>query len=264
MYGMGWWSYIGYDEKRDKPQVSWNLIRRVLAYARPFRTQIILVLITILGSSLLGLVTPLLFAQLIDTALPQHDVGLLDRLALGIVLIPIASGVIAIMQRYLNAAIGEGVIYDLRVALYTRLQRMSIRFFTNTKTGELMSRLNNDVVGAQTAISSTLVGIITNIVTVIATLAIMLTVEWRLPLLGLLVVPLFILPARRIGKVLRDVARGQMEMNASMNAVMNETLNVSGALLVKLFGRIDEEVNRFAGRSTVIASQGQWRAHSPQ
>jgi ATP-binding cassette subfamily B protein len=261
MHGMGWWSYLGYDEKRDRPQVSWNLIRRVLVgYARPFRVQIVLVLITILASSLLGLVTPLLFRQLIDDALPQKDVRLLDMLALGIVLIPILNGAVSVVQRHLNASIGEGVIYALRVALFAHLQRMSIRFFTNTKTGELMSRLNNDVIGAQTAISSTLVGIITNVVTLIVTLAIMLALEWRLTILGLLVMPLFILPARRIGKVLRDVARRQMEMNASMNAMMNETLNVSGALLVKLFGRLDEEVNRFSNRAGNVRNLGVQRA----
>ncbi len=260
MHGMGWWSYISYDEKRDRPKVDWNLIRRVLDYARPYRFKIVLVLVLILGSSLLGLVTPLLFRQLIDVALPNKDVGLLDRLALGIILIPVANGIIAVIQRYLNAAIGEGVIYELRVALFAHLQRMSLRFFTNTKTGELMSRLNNDVVGAQSAISSTLVGIFTNIVSVIATLLIMLTLEWRLTLLGLLVVPLFILPARRIGKTLRNIAREQMDTNASMNAMMNETLNVSGALLVKLFGRTSEEVSRFSNRAGNVKNLGVRRA----
>jgi ATP-binding cassette subfamily B protein len=260
MHGMGWWAYIGYDERRDRPQVSWRLIRRVLGYARPYRLKIVLVLITIIGSSLLGLVTPLLFRKLIDDAIPNKNVQLLDMLALGIVLIPILNGGIAVVQRYLNASIGEGVIYELRVALFAHLQRMSLRFFTNTKTGELMSRLNNDVVGAQTAISSTLVGIVTDIVSVVATLVIMLTLEWRLTLLGLLVVPLFVLPARRIGKALRSIARQQMDTNAAMNAMMNETLNVSGALLVKLFGRTQEEVDRFANRAGKVRDYGVRRA----
>ncbi len=260
MHGMGWWAYIGYDEKRDRPQVSWRLIRRVLGYARPYRLKIVLVLVTIIGSSLLGLVTPLLFRKLIDDAIPNKNVQLLDVLALGIVLIPILNGGIAVVQRYLNASIGEGVIYELRVALFAHLQRMSLRFFTHTKTGELMSRLNNDVVGAQTAISSTLVGIVTDIVSVVATLAIMLTLEWRLTLLGLLVVPLFVLPARRIGKALRSIARQQMDTNAAMNAMMNETLNVSGALLVKLFGRTEEEVARFSNRASKVRDYGVRRA----
>jgi ATP-binding cassette subfamily B protein len=257
---MGWWTYLHYDEKRDKPRVTWGLIRRVLGYARPYRLKIGIVLATIILSSLLGLVTPLFFRTLIDQALPQKDVRLLDMLALGIVAIPVLNGVIAVFQRFLNASIGEGVIYELRVAIFAHLQRMSIRFFTNTKTGELMSRLNNDVVGAQSAISSTIVGIITNIVSVIATLTIMLALEWRLTLLGLLVVPLFVIPARRVGKALRDIAREQMDVNAAMNAMINETLNVSGALLVKLFGRTDEEIGRFSGRAGGVRDLGVRRA----
>src|SRR5436190_6392518 len=260
MHGMGWWTYIGYDEKTDKPQVTWPLIQRVLGYARPYRLKIALVLLLILISSVLGLVSPLLIRQLLDTAVPQRDVRLLDVLALGLILIPIANAVIGVLQRFLNAAIGEGVIYELRVALFAHLQRMSLRFFTNTKTGELMSRLNNDVVGAQSAVSSTLVSIITNIVTAVVTLVIMLAMEWRLTILGLLVVPLFILPARRIGRVLRTFAREQMEMNASMNAMMNETLNVSGALLVKLFGRTGVEVERFSNRAASVRDLGVRRA----
>jgi ATP-binding cassette, subfamily B, bacterial len=260
MHGMGWWAFISYDEKTDKPQVSWHLIRRVLGYARPHRVKIVLVLLLILVSSLLGLVSPLLIRQLIDTALPNKDVRLLDVLALGLILIPIANAVIGVLQRYLNASIGEGVIYELRVALFAHLQRMSLRFFTHTKTGELMSRLNNDVVGAQSAVSSTLVGIVTNIVTVVVTLGLMLAMEWRLTILGLLVVPLFVLPARRIGGTLRSVARQQMDVNAAMNAMMNETLNVSGALLVKLFGRTNTEVERFANRAANVRDLGVRRA----
>ena len=141
------------------------------------------------------------------------------------------------IQRRLNSRVGEGVIYDLRVALYARLQRMSLRFFTNTKVGELMSRLNNDVVGAQNAISSTIVGIITQLIQAAAVLAVMLTLEWRLTLISVAIMPLFILAARLLGTRLRDMARKQMEANAQMNAMMNETLNIGGALLVKLFGR---------------------------
>src|SRR5260221_1093010 len=183
----------------EKPKISWRLIRRVLAYAGPYRLQIVIVLITILISSVLGLVTPRLFQALIDDALPNHNVQLLDILAIGIIIIPLLSGLISVLQRWLNSSIGEGVIYELRSALFAHLQRMSMRFFTNTKTGELMSRLNNDVVGAQTAISGTLVSIITDVFKVAATLAFMLTMEWRLPLLVLLVVPLFIIPARQVG-----------------------------------------------------------------
>jgi ATP-binding cassette subfamily B protein len=258
MYG-GWWRQLSIGED-EKPQISWKLIRRVLQYARPHRLRIVLVLISIIASTLLGLVSPLLFGQLLDVAIPQKNVGLLDMLALGIIVIPVLTGLISVAQRQFNAAIGEGVIYELRVALFAHLQHMSLRFFTNTKTGELMSRLNNDVVGAQTAISGTLISIITDLFTVVATLGIMLAREWRLTVLSLLVVPLFLIPARQIGKTLRNLARQQMDNNAAMNAMMNETLNVSGALLVKLFGRTNEEVGRFSDRALRVRDYGIKRA----
>lgn len=261
---MGWWSFISYDEKHDKPRISLKLIRRVLQYAKPYRAKIVLVLIAITVSSLLGLVNPQLFRLLIDKALPMQgragDVHLLDLLALGIIAIPVINAGVGVVQRYLSSGIGEGVIYELRVALFAHLQQMSMRFFTNTKTGELMSRLNDDVVGAQSAINSTLIGIITNVVSVVATLAVMLTTEWRLTLLALTVVPFFLIPARRVGKRLRVLVREQMNINASMNAMMNETLNVSGALLVKLFGRAKGETARFSDRAGRVRDSGIRRA----
>jgi ATP-binding cassette, subfamily B, bacterial len=255
-HGGGWFAYMGMDEEARKKKVSWSLLKRVLAYARPYRAHILGLLFTILITTGLGLLTPLIFRDLIDNALQNGDVSRLNVLALGLVAIPIISGLIRVFQRKLNSAIGEGVIYDLRVSLFSHIQRMSIRFFTNTKTGELMSRLNNDVVGAQRAISSTIVDIITNIITVIATLAVMLTLEWRLTILGVLVLPFFILVARRLGGRLRDIARQQMEYNAQMNAMMNETLNISGALLVKLFGRGSLEIQRFDDRAGKVRDAG--------
>jgi len=152
------------------------------------------------------------------------------------------------------------VIYDLRSTLFSRLQRMSLRFFTNTKTGELMSRLNSDVVGAQNAISNTIVNIVTNLIEAIALLAVMLMLEWRLTLVSILILPLFILTAQRLGTVLRDIAREAMDTNAQMNAHMNETLNIGGALLVKLFGRTREEEKRFRERAANVRDIGIRRA----
>jgi ATP-binding cassette, subfamily B, bacterial len=254
--GGGWSVYMHRSDDDQKPHLTWALLKRVLSYARPYTAGIALLLLFILVTTGLGLLTPLIFRDLIDHALPDGNANRLNILALGLILIPILGGLIRVVQRKINSNIGEGVIYDLRVALYTHLQRMSLRFFTNTKTGELMSRLNNDVVGAQTAISSTIVEITTNIVTVIATLAVMLTLEWRLTILGVAVLPLFILAAGRLGTKLRDIAREQMDHNARMNAMMNETLNISGALLVKLFGRRDTEVQRFAERAAKVRDTG--------
>jgi ATP-binding cassette, subfamily B, bacterial len=256
MHDGGWWSYLRYDAKHDRPTVSRTLIRRVLGYARPYAGRIAGMLALILAITFLGLVPPLLTRDLIDTALPQHDYRRLGLLALGMVAIPIVTGLLGVGQRYLSAAVGEGVIFDLRLALYAHMQRMSLRFFTNTHTGELMSRLNNDVGGAQRAVSGTIVDLITNIITLVSALAIMLRIDWRLTLLAVAVLPLFLIPARLLGRQLRGVVREQMLLNSEMNAMMNETLNISGALLVKLFGRTAAETSRFAARASRVRGIG--------
>ncbi len=257
----GWFAYMrGSGTEDSRSRVTWALLRRVLTYARRYRSHIVLMLALILVSTLLGLLTPLIIRDLIDVALPTQDITRLNLLALGLIAIPLLTGALGVVQRWLNAQVGEGVIYDLRVALYSHLQRMSLRFYTHTKTGELMSRLNNDVVDAQRAISNTIVDIITNFITVVLTLVIMLTMEWRLTILGVLVLPFFIAAARRIGAKLRDIAREQMTFNAQMNAMMNETLNISGALLVKLFGRRAQEVQRFDDRADSVRGIGVQRA----
>ena len=262
---MNWWRIVHNDLDKNKPNISRGLILRVLNYAKPYQSKILIMLAMILVTTILGTLTPLIFRELIDNVLIESganfgDMSRLNVLALGLVLIPIVSGIIRIFQRRINAGVGEGVIYDLRVALYEHLQKMSLRFFTNTKTGELMSRMNSDVVGAQNAISNTIVDILTNILTVIITLGIMLALEWRLTILGVAVFPLFMWIALKLGKRLRDIAREQMVHNAQMNAMMNETLNISGALLVKLFGRRDTEVTRFDDRALKVRDTGIQRA----
>ncbi len=256
------------DDERKNTKITWALVRRVLAYAHPYRAHIVVVLILILIQSGLGLLTPLIVRDLLDHTLNAPASPATSPPPLrgstcwrsGLVLIPVFSSAVGIIIRQVNSRVGEGVIYDLRVSLYSHLQRMSLRFFTNTKSGELMSRLNNDVVNAQTAISDTIVGIITNAVKLIATLAVMFALEWRLTILGLIVFPLFIFSARAIGRKLRDIAREAMDNNAEMNAMIAETLNISGALLVKLFGRRDLEVDRFAQRAARVRDIGVRRA----
>jgi ATP-binding cassette subfamily B protein len=259
MYGGGRMRQVTVAEN-EKPKITWRLLRRVLAYARPYRWKIVGMLIMILITSGLGLLTPLIMRDLIDRTLPARDLNRLGLLALALLLIPIVSATIGLWQRRLNAAVGEGVIYDLRVTLYAHLQQMSLRFFTNTKIGELMSRLNNDVVGAQNAISNTIVSIVTEIVQAAAVLAVMLGLEWRLTLISVAILPLFIFTARRLGTRLRDIARQTLDANAQMNAMMNETLNISGALLVKLFGRAPLEVARFDERAATVRDMGVQRA----
>jgi ATP-binding cassette subfamily B protein len=172
------------------------------------------------------------------------------------VLVPLVNGLVGVFQRYVSSQIGEGIIYDLRRAVFDHLQHQSLRFFTNSKTGELMARVNNDVVGAQGAITNTVPSVISNTLSLVGTLAIMLALEWRLTLLGVAILPLFIWPARRVGDLLRKVTREGMTLNAQMNGMMNETLNVSGALLVKLFGRQPDESRRFGERAAGIRDVG--------
>ncbi|MBV6401809.1 MAG: putative multidrug export ATP-binding/permease protein [Anaerolineales bacterium] len=258
MHGYGWFSYMRSGD--EKPKVTKQLLLRVLSYARGYWWHIAGMLVTILLTTGLSLLTPLIFRNMIDVVIPAKDVNRLVWLGVALLAIPALTGVVNVFQRRLNSSVGEGVIYDLRSTLFSRLQRMSLRFFTNTKSGELMSRLNNDVVGAQNAISNTIVNIVTNLIEAIALLAVMLTMEWRLTLISIVILPLFIITAQRLGNTLRDIARQAMDTNAQMNAHMNETLNIGGALLVKLFGRTREEENRFRQRAASVRDIGIRRA----
>lgn len=249
-----WRSYI--DASDEKPQLSWALVKRVLAYARPYRWMIFGSLAAILVYTGVALLSPLILRFIIDHAIPEKNVHGLLLAALGLLVLPIVSGTFQIITRRLLAQVGEGVIFDLRVGLYEHLQEMSLHFYTHTHLGELISRMNNDVVGAQVAVSRTLVTLVTNFIEVIATLVVMLTLEWRLTLLGFIILPAFILAARKMGKVLREYARKQLEMIARMNATLNETLGIGGALLVKLFGRREVEVERFSRRADEVRKLG--------
>jgi ATP-binding cassette, subfamily B, bacterial len=244
----------------EKPKVTLTLFKRVMAYAKPYQYQITAMLFLILLITGLNLLTPLVIRDLIDHTIPDKNIPRLIMLAVALLLIPSLNGILSIFQRRLNASIGEGVIFDLRVALFSRLQQMSLRFFTNTKVGELISRLNNDVVGAQNAISNTIVNIITNIIQAIAVLFVMFTMEWRLTLVSIIILPFFIFASRKMGNRLRDIARKGMDANAKMNALLNETLNIGGALLVKLFGQAKAETNRFQNRAETVRDIGIERA----
>jgi ATP-binding cassette subfamily B protein len=254
--GGGWWSYLHQDDSAGRQSIDRSVLRRVATYARPYIGRSIVLLLTILAITGLTLVPPLLMRALIDQALPNHDLGQLNLLAAGMVLAPLVNGLIGVFQRYVSSQIGEGIIYDLRRAVFDHLQRQSLRFFTNSKTGELMARVNNDVVGAQGAITNTIPSVVSNTLSLIGVLSIMLALEWRLTVLGVLILPLFIWPARRVGELLRKVTRESMTLNGQMNGMMNETLNVSGALLVKLFGRQPEESRRFAERAGGLRDVG--------
>jgi ATP-binding cassette, subfamily B, bacterial len=254
-----WRSYI--DASDEKPHLSWALVKRVLEIRQTLHLADDRQLALDPPHTGVALLSPLILRHLIDYAIPEKDLQRLILAAVGLLILPIISGLFQIITRRLVSQVGEGVIYDLRVSLYRHLQRMSLRFFTHTQLGELISRLNNDVIGAQTAISRTLVTLVTSFIEVIATLAVMLTLEWRLTLMGIIILPLFIITARRLGRVFRDIARRQMEMNARMNATMNETLNIGGALLVKLFGQREAEIDRFSRRA--LRRLNSWASNGP-
>jgi ATP-binding cassette subfamily B protein len=244
----------------EKPKITRGLIKRVWSYAKPYRWWILVMLGITLATSGFGLLTPLILRDLIDRTLPTGDLHRLAWLIIALVAIPLITSGLNVILRQLSARVGEGVVYDLRVALFSHLQRMSLGFFTHTKVGELMSRLNNDVVGAQTAISNTFVNIVTSFIQAAAVMSVMLALEWRLALISIAILPMFLLAARNLGTRLRDITRQQLDLNAKMNAVMQEILNISGALLVKLFGRTIEEDNRFKQRAGNVRDIGVRRA----
>ena len=244
----------------EKPQVTWGLMKRVMNYARPYLWMIIGMLLITLVTSGLSLLNPLILRDLIDRTLPGKDLYRLGWLVAALLAIPLVNGGLNVLLRQLNARVGEGVVYDLRTGLFAHLQRMSLGFYTHTKVGELISRFNNDVVGAQSAISNTFVNIVTSLIQAVAVLAVMFTLEWRLTLISVAILPFFLVAGRRLGNRLRDVARQQMDLNAKMNAVLNELLNISGALLVKLFGRTDQEDARFSSRAADVRESGVRRA----
>jgi ATP-binding cassette subfamily B protein len=231
-------------------------LRRVGDFARPYRVTIGVFVGAILASALVALVPPLVFRAIIDDAIPSGERGRIWGFAALAVAAAVAEAALAIVQRWGSARIGEGLIYDLRLALFDKVQRMPIGFFTRTQTGSLISRLNNDVVGAQNAVTSTIGTAVSNVVILVTTVAAMLALEWRLTALALIVLPAFIVPARRVGTRLQAIAARQMDLNAQMNTQMQERFNVAGAMLVKLFGRHDREVGEFAGRAAGVRDAG--------
>ena len=233
-----------------------QLVRRVWDFARPYRPRLALFLATITAGAGLALLPPLVFARIIDDAIPNHDRALVTWLGLLTVGLALLSTALDVLQRYYSSAIGEGLIFHLRASLFDHVQRMPLGFFTRTQTGALISRMNNDVIGAQRALTGTLGQVVFNVLTVVATLGIMLRLEWRLTLLSLLILPVFVIPAKRVGRRLQVITREGMELNAAMNVTMTERFNVSGAMLVKLFGSHDRESVEFSARAAQVRDIG--------
>ena len=231
-------------------------LARVWQFARPYRRTIALFLVAILVAALLALVPPFVVRAIIDTSIPNSDREAIKVLAGIAVAAALGDATLAILQRWCSSRVGEGLIYDLRRALFAKVQRMPIAFFTRTPTGAITSRLSSDVVGAQSAVTSTLGSVVSNVVVLTTTLAAMIALEWRLTLLTLIVLPLFIVPARRVGTRLQGISREQMGYNAAMNTQMTERFNVSGAMLVKLFGSGARERESFESRARGVRDTG--------
>ncbi|HET6213454.1 MAG TPA: ABC transporter ATP-binding protein [Micromonosporaceae bacterium] len=232
--------------------------KRVFAFAKPFRAWIGFFLILVVCSSVIAVATPVLAGDVINaiTRGGSEAARTVVRIAFLIAGLAVLDAGLSLGQRWFSARIGEGIIYDLRTKVYNHVQRMPLQFFTRTQTGALVSRLNNDVMGAQQAFTSTLSGTVGNIISLVLTAGVMFSLSWQVTTLSLVLVPAFLLPARRVGRRLADITRESYQLDAQMNATMTERFGVSGALLVKLFGRPDTEAERFGDRAKRVRDIG--------
>jgi ATP-binding cassette subfamily B protein len=231
-------------------------VRRVARYARPYARQIAVFLVIVVISAQLVVAAPLLFQRIVDDGILAGDSALVTRLALIVALIAVLDAGLSLVERWYSARIGEGLIYDLRTQVFSHVQRQPIAFFTRAQTGALVSRLNSDVIGAQQAFTGTLAGIVSNGISVVVIIVAMLALSWQVTIAALLLLPVFLLPARWVGRRLAALSREQMGLNAEMSGMMTERFNVAGALLVKLFGRPDDEAGQFSGRASRVRDIG--------
>ncbi len=258
---MSSWSTLRSIQNADRVaehQLQRGTSRRILRYARPYRRDIAVFLVTVVLGAGIGVGTPLLAGHVIN-AITDGGSGagsLIVRLALAIAGLAVADAFLSLAQRWYSARIGEGIILDLRTRVYDHVQHMPLQFFTRTQTGALVSRLNNDVTGAQRAFTSTLSGVVSNVIQLVLTAAVMFTLSWQITALSLVLLPVFIIPARRVGKRLAEITRESYDLDAKMNATMTERFNVSGALLVKLFGRPEAEAAHFGDRAERVRDIG--------
>jgi len=240
-------------ERPADPAVRKANLRRVAALFKPYRARLTAVLALIVLSSAIGVVSPFLLREILDRAIPRHDVGLLSWLAGGMIAISVVSGVIGVAQTLLSNQVGQRVMHDLRSQVYRHLQRLSLAFFTRTRTGEVQSRISNDIGGVQNVVTSTATSIVSNVTTVLATIVAMIALDWRLTLFALVLLPLFILLTRRVGNERRRIAKTTQETLADISSLVQESLSVSGIMLGKTMGRSRELADRFEGDSLRLA-----------
>ena len=244
------------DESITDRKLAEGTVRRILGYATPYKLLVVGFLVTLVLDAGLVVAQPLLFRRIIDKGVTPGDSSVVTNTAIIIALIAVLDSALTLVGRWYSSRIGEGLIFDLRTQVYDHVQRMPVAFFTRAQTGALVSRLNNDVIGAQQAFTSTLSGVVGNAISLVAVVIAMMWLSWPITLASLVLLPLFLIPARYFGRTLQGMTRQQMQLNADMSTQMTERFNVAGALLVKLFGRPDEEASDFSGRSGRVRDIG--------
>jgi ATP-binding cassette, subfamily B, bacterial len=250
--GMGMMRRFGQDPELAQHQLTKGVLPRILRFAKPYRVLIGIFVALVIITSGLAVTPPLLFKQIIDEGVLEGNRQLLIALALTVAALAVLQAVLGLVQRWCSSKIGEGLIFDLRTQVFDHVVQMPIAFFTRTQTGKLVSRLNSDVIGAQQAFTSTLSTVLSDVISLVLVLAAMLVLSWQLTLAALILLPMFLIPAKIVGRRLADLTRQQMQLNGDMAATMTERFSVSGALLVALFGRLPAEHDRFAERAGAV------------
>jgi ATP-binding cassette subfamily B protein len=231
-------------------------VKRIFTFAKPYRLSIWIFLFTVVIDAALIVATPLLLRELIDKGVIPKDAALVTRLAILVGLIAIADAAMSMLGRYFSSRIGEGLIYDLRSLVFGHVQRQSIAFFTRTQTGALISRINSDVMGAQQAFTATLSGLVSNVVSLVLVGVTMMILSWQITIFSLLLLPAFLIPTKWVGRKLQELTRDSFNTNAEMSSTMTERFNVSGAMLVALYGEPDREREYFRSRARKVADIG--------
>jgi ATP-binding cassette, subfamily B, bacterial len=244
------------DGEVAKRKLAPGTFRRIIGFARPFRRELVAFLLLVTLGAGTVVATPLLLKVIIDNGVIAGQTDVVIWVALGIAVLAFVDAGLTLAQRWFSSRIGEGLILDLRIRVFDHVQRMPVAFFTRTQTGSLVSRLNTDVIGAQRAFTSTLSSVVSNIVSLVLVLATMIFLSWQITLVALLLLPVFVLPARWVGRKLQTITRESMQLNAEMSQTMTERFNVAGALLVKIFGRLPDETAQFAGKAQRVRDIG--------
>ena len=254
----GWMVMMSFrrDNSVVKERLNAGTVRRIAGYARPYVRELVLFLALNAVAAVVVVANPLVLKAIIDRGIIPHRSGLVVGLAVAVAVLAVFDAVIGLIQRWYSARIGEGLIYDLRTEVFDHVQRMPVAFFMRAQTGSLVSRLNSDVIGAQRALTTTLSSVVSNVISLILVLITMLVLSWQVTLIALVLLPIFIFPAKWVGRKLQKISREQMQLDAEMGSLMTERFNVAGAMLAKLYGRPEEEAATFSDRAARVRDIG--------